>query len=191
MVVLTLVLPLNTYANTNVDTTSTQQTQASAVTDGNKQSIIFNSAPNTGQQYSGQYTVKSAPQINAPGLSSAMLDTCMGSSSGGVTIIGAGVTGGTTWKDEECVRRLNARELANTLGDKDAAKELLCGNPEINAVYIALGRPCKLSPSTSTSVVGGALINYRKPIDATKDKTLTPQEKAEIAREIMRDNHGF
>lgn len=88
----------------------------------------------------------------------------MGSTTGGLAVMGFGISGGSTWKDEECVRRLNARELANTLGEKDAAKELLCGNQEINAVYESLGRPCLMRASNSNYRPGGALINNRPPV---------------------------
>ncbi len=70
----------------------------------------------------------------------------MGSSSAGVSLIGVGVTAGTTWRDGECVRRLNARELAQTIGDRDAAREVMCGNPDVFRAYNALGRPCRMKP---------------------------------------------
>jgi len=70
----------------------------------------------------------------------------MGSSSLGVSVIGWGASGGTTWRDGDCVRRLNARELAQTVGDREAARQLLCGDRDIYRVYEALGRPCALKP---------------------------------------------
>jgi hypothetical protein len=70
----------------------------------------------------------------------------MGSSSAGVSLIGVGVTAGTTWRDGECVRRLNARELAQTIGDREAAREVMCGNPDVFRAYNAIGRPCRLKP---------------------------------------------
>jgi hypothetical protein len=149
-------------------TSSTNQSQQSAANSaatnaGNAQTLVQNASP--GLAYSGQYSVKTAPQVNAPALSTTLTETCMGSSSAGVSVMGVGVSGGTTWKDEECVRRLNARELANTLHEYDAAKEVMCGNPEINAVYERLGRPCLLTASVSTVLVGGAQATWREPVD--------------------------
>jgi hypothetical protein len=88
----------------------------------------------------------STPPVFAPALTTTLTETCMGSSSLGVSVLGWGASGGTTWSDHQCVRRLNARELAQTLGDREAARELLCGDDEIFRVYNALGRPCRLTP---------------------------------------------
>jgi hypothetical protein len=77
----------------------------------------------------------------------------MGSSSAGVSLIGVGVTAGTTWRDGECVRRLNARELAQTIGDREAAREVMCGNPDVFRAYNAIGRPCRLRPDGKANPV--------------------------------------
>jgi hypothetical protein len=66
----------------------------------------------------------------------------MGSYTGGVSGIGFGVTGAGTVVDKACVRRLNAREVAQTLGDKEAAREIMCGDTDVRAAFAALGRPC-------------------------------------------------
>jgi outer membrane protein OmpA-like peptidoglycan-associated protein len=87
--------------------------------------------------------------VVAPALTTTLTETCMGSSSMGVSVLGFGATGGTTWQDHHCVRRLNARELAQTVGDRDAARELMCADEEIFRVYNALGRPCRMKPDGS------------------------------------------
>ena len=123
----------------------------------------------------------------------------MGSTTGGVAIMGLGLSGGSTWKDEECVRRLNARELAQTLGEKDAAKELLCGNQEINAVYQSLGRPCLMAASTSIAIPGGALINYRDPVAPRPTAShyvqpvvaQVPVQQLPIANQIVHDDQDL
>ena len=177
----------NTSTNTNTNSLSNaqhqsqHQTQSAAATSsannsGNNQNVTINntgggssssssSGGNGSGSGSGNGTVnlKTVPPVNAPALSTTLTETCMGSSSGGLSLMGFGLSGGSTWKDEECIRRLNARELAVTLKDLDAAKELLCGNPEIHAVYQSLGRPCLMEPSDSTVITGGALPTYREP----------------------------
>ena len=95
--------------------------------------------------------MKTAPSVFAPALSTTLTETCMGSSSAGVSWLGFGASGGTTWQDHHCIRRLNARELAQTLGDRDAARELMCGDEEVFRVYNALGRPCRLMPNGSVN----------------------------------------
>ena len=59
----------------------------------------------------------------APALT-ASEDTCMGSSSMGVQGMTFGLSTGSTWKDTDCVRRKNARELHN-MGHKEVAIALL------------------------------------------------------------------
>lgn len=124
---------------------STAQSGASSTNAGNAQSITNNSYTPARQ------TIVAAPSVFAPALTTTLTETCMGSSSLGVSVLGFGLGGGTTWQDHECVRRLNARELAQTLNDKEAAREVICGNEEVFRVYNALGRPCKLRPDGSAN----------------------------------------
>jgi outer membrane protein OmpA-like peptidoglycan-associated protein len=132
--------------NTNVNTSTTSGSVAKANTAsaadnaGNSQNIQFNT--NTPQNQS----IKTVPTVFTPALTTTLTETCMGSSSLGVSVLGFGASGGTTWQDHQCIRRLNARELAQTLGDREAAREVLCGDDEIFRVYNALGRPCRLTP---------------------------------------------
>lgn len=70
----------------------------------------------------------------------------MGSTSLGGSGVGVGVTIGTTWHDEDCVRRLNAREVGQLLGDREAARAVLCGSKSVRDAYNAVGRPCPGEP---------------------------------------------
>lgn len=56
---------------------------------------------------------KNVPDVSAPGLTTTMTETCMGSTSGGVAWLGFGITGGTTWRDGRCANRLDARQWGN------------------------------------------------------------------------------
>lgn len=97
----------STVGSTSTATSSTAS-KASASTDGNQQVIQFNSPPTPSTQ-----TVRMAPEIIAPSLTTTLTETCMGSSSAGLSLLGGGGSFGTTWNDRECVDRLNARELAS------------------------------------------------------------------------------
>jgi hypothetical protein len=68
-------------------------------------------------------------------------DTCMGSSSAGGQGVGFGLSLGTTWHDEDCVRRKDARELHN-MGQKKAALALLCQSDHVAAAMAAAGTEC-------------------------------------------------
>lgn len=86
-------------------------------------------------------TVKNVPNIVAPALTTTLTETCMGSTSGGAAVAGFGITIGSTWKDDECVNRLNSREL-RSLGEYGAAKEVLCANPVVREAFKTTGKPC-------------------------------------------------
>lgn len=86
---------------------------------GNKQAITFNST--AVKQH------KNTPGLVAPALSSTLTDTCMGSVSAGVSGAGFGVTGGKTYVDQECVRRLHSKFLA-TSGQPEVAMQIMCGS---------------------------------------------------------------
>lgn len=63
--------------------------------------------------------------------------TCMGSSSGGVQVPTAGISFGTTWKDDDCDRRYDANSMValGTDEDKAAARALLQQKPSIQKAY--------------------------------------------------------
>ena len=117
---------------------SSNQSQSTTAQQGNAQIINYNSP--------SKETIRSAPSIAAPALTTTLTETCMGSYTGGVSFIGGAVTGGGTVVDKACVRRLNARELAQTLGDRDAAKEVMCGDADVARAYKMIGRPCLTAP---------------------------------------------
>ncbi|WDZ95224.1 histidine kinase [Herbaspirillum sp. WKF16] len=91
--------------------------------------------------YGGSYTVRSAPAIAAPSLTSTFSDTCMGSSSFGLSVVGFGATGGSTIVDDACVRRLDSREF-RAMGLNDVALALLCQSEANRKAVEATGRSC-------------------------------------------------
>lgn len=132
----------------SVNSVSESNSQAGAVAGAqsgasqNSQAVNFN---NPGVvRYKGGYDLKNVPDAVAPGLTTTLTETCMGSSSVGGSGVGFGVSIGSTWRDEECVRRLHAREL-KAMGQPAAGVELLCGNPEVWAAMESAGTPCKRS----------------------------------------------
>ena len=65
----------------------------------------------------------------------------MGSTSMGAQGIGFGVSLGSTWHDEDCVRRKDARELHN-MGHKVAAIALMCQNDNVREAMENAGEVC-------------------------------------------------
>lgn len=163
ILILLLLLSLPVLA---VDQSQNADSNSAANNQGNAQTIINKGAD--GMKYSGGYSINGMPVITSPSLTTTLQDTCMGSTSGGVSVLGVGVSGGSTWKDEECIRRLNAKAVAEVLGDREAAKEIMCGNQEVFAAFVTLGRPCRMPPSYTVMVPGGALASYREPVPPGK-----------------------
>ncbi len=98
-----------------------------------------------GTNYQGNTTInqsskgvkqhKWVPDASAPGLTTTLTETCMGSTTGGFSISGLGLSGGTTWTDAACIRRLDARELG-AQGAKAASLERMCEDPKNRAAIL-------------------------------------------------------
>ena len=85
---------------------------------------------NINQNLTGTSTVKNVPSAYAPGLAAAGLETCLGSVSGGASVVGFGGSFGTTVPDPGCAARLDARTLWS-FGLKGPALARLCITPEV------------------------------------------------------------
>lgn len=114
-------LTINNPANT---TSNVNQTLSGTTTQN------VNSNQRLDQNVSGTTTVKNVPSMVAPGLSAAGLETCLGSASGGASVVGFGATFGTTVPDPGCNARLDARTLWS-MGLKSAAVARLCIREDI------------------------------------------------------------
>jgi hypothetical protein len=133
----------------NLSSSSNQSatTQSAATNNGNAQSITFTS-PDVTHSYSqvgGTETIKNVPNPSAPALTTSN-DTCMGSTSGSVTIAGLGVGGGSTWVDKNCKILKNSRELWN-MGLKAAAIALLCQDDDNRKALEITGYACPAEKS--------------------------------------------
>ncbi|HEY4318755.1 MAG TPA: histidine kinase [Herbaspirillum sp.] len=161
-------------ANGNTSTVSV------SLTNSGGSSASGSSDPNaaTTVRYDGSYTVKSAPPIAAPSLTSTFSDTCMGSSSFGLSFVGFGATGGTTMVDEACVRRLDSREF-RAMGLNDVALALLCQSAANKKAVEATGRACPSATSNETAAVQSsaslASMNEQAPVNQQASLTLAPE----------------
>ena len=82
-----------------------------------------------------------APGVVAPGLAAAGVETCLGSASGGVSLMGGGFTFGSTTVDQGCTIRLLARQLFS-FGFQRAAVALMCQDEHVAAAMEITGSPC-------------------------------------------------
>ncbi|HTI18636.1 MAG TPA: hypothetical protein VL598_13300 [Trinickia sp.] len=106
----------------------------------------------TAVAYSGSYTVKSAPTVYAPSLTASVTETCWGSVSAGVSVVGVGATGAATIKDLDCNRRLNAA-VAWRMDRKDIAFNIMCQDDSFRAAAAKTNAPCVEDTSASTAMI--------------------------------------
>jgi len=81
------------------------------------------------------------PTTVAPGLAAAGIETCLGSASGGLSLMGGGFTFGSTKVDEGCTIRLLARQLF-AFGFKSAALALMCQDDRVALAMQTAATPC-------------------------------------------------
>jgi hypothetical protein len=81
------------------------------------------------------------PTVVAPGLAAAGIETCLGSASGGISVMGGGLTFGGTKVDDGCTIRLLARQLY-AFGFQKAAVALMCQDERVAAAMADAGSPC-------------------------------------------------
>jgi hypothetical protein len=86
------------------------------------------------------------PTTVAPGLAAAGVETCLGSASGGISLMGGGFTFGSTKVDEGCTIRLLARQLF-AFGFKTAALALMCQDDRVALAMQTAGTPCPEPPA--------------------------------------------
>ncbi len=116
------------YAQTSMGSTSGAQSM-----------VDINSPANTTAH------VITTPTIAAPGLAAAGIETCLGSASGGLSLMGGGITFGATKVDTGCTIRLLARQLF-AFGLHKAAIALMCQDDRVAAAMAVAGSPCPPVP---------------------------------------------
>jgi hypothetical protein len=91
-----------------------------------------------------------APTVVAPGLAAAGVETCLGSASAGLSVIGGGLTFGSTMVDSGCTIRLLARQLF-AFGFQKAALALMCQDERVADAMNAAGSTCPASAEVRVS----------------------------------------
>jgi len=90
--------------------------------------------------------VITTPTVAAPGLAAAGIETCLGSASGGLSLMGGGITFGSTKVDQGCTIRLLARQLF-AFGLHKAAVALMCQDQRVATAMDVAGSPCPAPPA--------------------------------------------
>ena len=86
--------------------------------------------------------IRSAPpSAYAPGVNSSGIDVCSTGASMGVQTFGFGISGGKSFRDENCERIKLSRQL-DSMGMKVAAVALLCQDERVFFAMEQAGTPC-------------------------------------------------
>jgi hypothetical protein len=99
-----------------------------------------------------------APTVAAPGLAAAGIETCLGSASGGLSLMGGGITFGSTKVDQGCTIRLLARQLF-AFGLHKAAVALMCQDQRVAVAMEVAGSPCPAPPADGSEPVASIPAN--------------------------------
>lgn len=111
----------------------------------------------------------------APALTSSN-DTCMGSTSVGAQGLLIGLSFGTTWTDNDCITRKDARFIHNT-GHRTVALSLMCGKESVRAAVARAGTP---EQRAACSITDAEIDSYRaKPIIVSVDRVAPSSDENE------------
>lgn len=118
---------------------------------------------NVNKTYNGAGSGRQMPANTAvaPSLMSTGQQSCLKSLSGGVQLVGFGVSSGLYRQDEECNRRLNAITLSN-MGMKVASVSLMCQNAMVWRAMFMSATPCPIIRSGRLVVGKNALLEIKK-----------------------------
>jgi hypothetical protein len=118
---------------------------------------------NVNKTYNGAGSGRQMPANTAvaPSLMSNGQQSCLKSLSGGVQLVGIGLSSGLYRQDEECNRRLNAITLSN-MGMKVASVSLMCQNAQVWRAMFMSATPCPIIRSGRLLVGKNALLAIKK-----------------------------
>jgi hypothetical protein len=132
-----------TTANTDVSQSNVSGGNTS-IQGGYSASTTYQSGSSSNSNTTNNSTsnIRSAPPTaSAPGLAPSGIDVCSVSASAGVQTFGLGISGGKSFRDENCERIKLARELKAN-GMSVASVALLCQDPRVFEAMIHAGTPC-------------------------------------------------
>ena len=134
-------LTSDAYTGSTQNNTSGSNT---AIEGGYTSSTTYQSGSSSSSTTTNNSTsnIRSAPpSAFAPGVNSSGVDVCSVRASAGVQTFGLGVSGGKTFRDENCERIKLSRQL-DSMGMKVAAISLLCQDPRVFEAMVQAGTPC-------------------------------------------------
>lgn len=144
----------------------------SAALQGNSQGVTINGGDVPDH-------LRTVPAIVAPGLVASYVE-CFGSASGGVSVMGFGVTLGKTYTDTDCQHRRDANQ-AVALGEVAVGYQVMCQNAGFFKADQATKKACKVAPDGMSPEV--------QPLPAETSKA-APATEADKVTEVLRLNRS-
>jgi hypothetical protein len=141
------------------------QTEGSSNIEGDLNTINSNNGETVINQGAGAGRQMPASSAISPSLMSNGQQSCLKSISGGVQMIGFGLSSGKYLQDEECNRRLNAITLSN-MGMKVASVSLMCQNAQVWRAMFMSATPCPIIKG------GKLLVGKRALLEVKSNPTL-------------------
>lgn len=97
----------------------------------------------------------------SPSLMSSGTESCLQSVTGGVQLVGLGLSSGKYMQDTECNRRRDSITLSN-MGMKVAAVSLMCQNPNVWRAMFMSATPCPIIKNGKLVVGKSALLEIKQ-----------------------------
>ena len=165
VVAIVLFTPINAEANDPIITEST----STVTTNGNQTTKVESPPPSA-----------IAPQFGSGNTS----DLCTISSSGSVQTQILGLSVGTTYTEENCLRLKKAQKLYN-FGRKVAAVSVMCQDPDVWEAMMSAGTPCPIDGLIGQKAKDAWAVHTDTIPMPPEEDEITAQEKRDKALSIM------
>lgn len=167
LVLFLAVLPLCASAQIRTEAQDREpgQNEGPSNIEGDLNTINSNNGETVINQGAGAGRQMPASSAISPSLMSNGQQSCLKSISGGVQMIGFGLSSGKYLQDEECNRRLNAITLSN-MGMKVASVSLMCQNAQVWRAMFMSATPCPIIKG------GKLLVGKRALLEVKSNPTL-------------------
>ena len=158
LLVLLLLLSANVYGQELPENAQEGDLNSNTQVNGDNVDSSYNTTKNYNGAGSSGMPVNTAI---SPSLISNGQESCLRSITGGIQLIGVGVSSGKYMQDEECNRRRNSITLSN-MGMKVAAVSLMCQNPHVWRAMWMSATPCPIMRNGKLIVGKSALLEIKQ-----------------------------
>ena len=157
-------------------------TSTSSQTSTVSNTVVLPSGGTSDITYHGGYDVRTTPTVYAPGLTASVTETCWGSVSAAVSVVGVGATAAGTIKDQDCNKRLNAA-VAWRMDRKDIAFNIMCQEDDFREAAALTDHPCGENRKVANN--DGTPVHLRNADTRTDPKVQEPTDPFVRERESL------